>query len=119
MAVCESIAYAVRHCFQAAGLTGSVSVFGEGANSQVWSQMVADVLQRPLQIARKPEVGARGAATAAMDAVGIAYDHDAWTRPEGMIEPHGDIAVQFDAGFEHYLNTLESARALWRSAVSR
>jgi sugar (pentulose or hexulose) kinase len=59
MAVCESIAYAVRDCFQAAGLTGSVSVFGEGANSQVWGQMVADVLHRPLQIARKPEVGAR------------------------------------------------------------
>jgi sugar (pentulose or hexulose) kinase len=59
MAVCESVAYAVRHCFQAAGLTCSVSVCGEGANSQVWSQMVADVLQRPLLIARKPEVGAR------------------------------------------------------------
>jgi erythritol kinase len=119
MAVCGSVACAVRHCFQAAGLTGSVSVFGEGANSQVWGQMVADVLHRPLQIARKPEVGARGAAIAAMDAVGIAHDHDAWTRPEGMIEPRRDMAAQFDAGFEHYLKTLESARALWRSSVSR
>ncbi len=114
MAVCESVAYAVRHCFQAAGLTGSVSVCGGGANSQVWSQMVADVLQRPLKIARKPEVGARGAAIAAMDAVGIAYDHAAWTRPEGVIEPRREMAAQFDAGFAHYLNTVASARALWR-----
>lgn len=119
MAVCGSVACAVRHCFQAAGLPGSVSVSGEGANSRVWGQMVADVLHRPLQIARKPEVGARGAAIAAMDAVGIAHDHDAWTRPEGVIEPRRDMAAQFDAGFEHYLKPLESARALWRSAVSR
>jgi hypothetical protein len=54
-----------------------------------------------------------------MDAVGIAYDHDAWTRPEGVIELRRDVAAQFVAGFEHYLKTLESARALWRSAVSR
>ena len=80
---------------------------------------MADVLRRPPQIARKPEVGAHGAAIAAMDAVGIAYDHDAWTRPEGEIEVRRDMAAQFDAGFGHYLKTLESARALWRSAVSR
>ncbi|MCA3452483.1 MAG: hypothetical protein INF92_19390 [Rhodobacter sp.] len=80
---------------------------------------MADVLQRPLQIARKPEVGARGAAIAAMDAVGIACDHHAWTRPQGVIEPRRDMAAQFDAGFEHYLKTVDSARALWRSAVSR
>lgn len=115
MAVCESVAYAVRHCFQAAGLTGSVSVCGGGANSQVWSQMVADVLQRPLNIARKPEVGARGAAIAAMDAVGISYDHAVWTRPDGVIEPRREMAATFDAGFARYLRSVDSARALWRA----
>ena len=113
MAVCESVAYATRHCLEAAGLTGSVSVCGGGANSQVWSQMVADVLQRPLLIARKPEVGARGAAIAAMDVLGIAYDHGVWTRPEGLIEPRRDMATQAERGFAYYLETVTSARALW------
>ena len=116
-AVCESVAYAVRHCLQAAGLTGAVSVCGGGANSQVWSQMVADVLQRPLNIARKPEVGARGAAMAAMDAAGIAYDHAVWTRAEGVIEPRRAMAAQFDAGFAQYLRSVDSARALWRGVA--
>ena len=115
MAVCESVAYATRHCLEAAGLTGTVSVCGGGANSQVWSQMVADVLQRPLLIARKPEVGARGAALAAMDAAGLAYDHEAWTRPEGVIQPRRDMADHFERGFAKYLKTVASARALWRS----
>ena len=115
MAVCESVAYATRHCCQAAGLTGAVSVCGGGANSQVWSQMVADVLQRPLKIARKPEVGARGAAIAAMDVVGLGYDHAAWTRPEGVIEPRRDTAGHVERGFAHYLKTVASARALWHS----
>ena len=86
---------------------------GGGANSQVWSQMVADVLQRPLLIARKPEVGARGAAIAAMDVLGIAYDHGVWTKPEGLIEPRRDMATQAERGFAHYLETVTSARALW------
>ena len=118
MAVCESVAYAVRHCFQSAGLTGSVTVCGGGANSRVWSQMVADVMQRPLTIARKPEVGARGAAIAAMDAVGIAYDPATWTRPEGVIQPRREMAAHFDAGFGHYLATLAGARPLWRGVAS-
>ncbi len=114
-AVCESVAYAARHCIEAAGLTGDVSICGGGVNSQIWSQMVADVLQRPLKIARRPEVGARGAAIAAMDAAGIAYDYEAWTRPETVIEPRQEAAEHYRNGFAHYLETVESARGLWNS----
>lgn len=118
MAVCESIAYAARHCIEAAGLSGAVSVCGGGSNSQTWSQMVADVLQRPLRIARRPEVGARGAAIAAMDVAGIAYDPNTWTAPEALIEPRREAARQYEAGFARYLDTVETARGLWgRSAA--
>ncbi|TNF17917.1 MAG: carbohydrate kinase [Rhodobacteraceae bacterium] len=113
MAVCESVAYAARHCIEAAGLRGRVMVCGGGANSGTWRQMVADVLQRPLHIAPRPEVGARGAALAAMDVAGIAHDRDAWTRPEGVIEPHRARAAHYDAGFARYLDSVASARALW------
>ena len=114
MAVCESVAYAARHCIEAAGLTGRVSVCGGGSNSQTWSQMVADVLQRPLHVARRPEVGARGAALVAMQVAGIDYDLDAWTASEQVIEPRSNTAGHYAAGFARYLDTVASARALWK-----
>lgn len=113
MAVCESVALAARHCIEAAGLTGKVSVCGGGSNSRTWSQMIADALQRPLHVARKPEVGARGAAIAAMDVAGIAYDPEVWTASEEVILPRPDAAAQYQNGFSRYLDSIEHARPLW------
>jgi erythritol kinase (D-erythritol 1-phosphate-forming) len=113
MAVCEAVAFAARHCIEAAGLTGRVSVCGGGSASGTWSQMVADVLQRPLHVARRPEVGARGAAIAAMNAAGIAFDQDAWTASEEVITPHRESAARYEAGFARYLDTVAATRPLW------
>ncbi len=113
MAVCESVAFAARHCIQAAGLTGRVSVCGGGSNSQTWSQMVADVLQRPLHVARRPEVGARGAAIAAMTVAGIDFDPDEWTAFEDVITPRPGTASHYEAGFARYLDTVTAIRPLW------
>jgi len=75
--------------------------------------VLADVLQQPLKVARRPEVGARGAAMAAMISLRIDFDHDAWTRPEGEVRPSGDLADLYEEGFEHYLARVDSARDLW------
>ena len=117
-AVCESVAYAARHCIEAAGLDGRLLVCGGGANSRVWCQMIADVLQQPLHIARRPEVGARGAAMTAMDVIGLGYDREAWTCPEGIIEPRAN-ASHYQDGFADYLESVEAARGLWRSKARR
>lgn len=119
MAVCESVAYAARHCIEAAGLTGRVSVCGGGSNSQTWSQMVADVLQRPLHVARRPEVGARGAALVAMQVAGIDHNPEEWTASEAVIEPRRETAAHYEAGFAQYLDTVASARALWKRDAER
>ncbi len=113
MAVCESVAYAARHCIEAAKLTGRLMVCGGGSNSETWSQMVADVIQQPLYIAPKPEVGARGAAIAAMNVAGIGFDPDKWVAPEGVIEPQARAAQHYDEGFAGYLETVAAARTLW------
>ncbi len=112
-AVCESVAYAARHCMEAAGLTGRLFVCGGGSNSALWSQMIADVLQIPLHISPRPEVGARGAAMTAMRAQGIAFDARAWTRPEGVIAPNPAMAAHYEAGFARYRDTLAAVRPLW------
>lgn len=115
MAICESVAFAARHCIESAGLTGRLSVCGGGANSTTWTQMIADVLQLPLRVAPKPEVGARGACLAAIDVVGLDHDRATWTRSEGVIEPRADLRDHYAAGFDHYLETVETARTLWHS----
>ncbi len=118
MAVCESVAYAARHCIEAVGLDGRLSVCGGGANSRAWRQMIADVLQQPLHLARGPEVGARGVAMAAIDVVGVPYDHGRWTRSEVVTEPRAETGL-YEDGYAHYLETVEAARKLWRSPSRR
>lgn len=114
-AVCESVAYAARHCIEAAGLTGNLYVCGGGSNSALWSQMIADVLQIPLHISPRPEVGARGASMAAMRVVGIDFDAEAWTRPEGVIEPQKAMASHYERGFAFYQQMVSAAHPLWHS----
>jgi erythritol kinase len=112
-ALCESIGYAARHCLEAAGLDGEVSICGGGSESRAWRQVLADVLGSSLKISRRPEVGARGAAMAAMTAMGTDFDHAAWTRPEGYVEPRPEMAEHYEKGFSRYLTRVEAARALW------
>ncbi len=112
-AVAEGVGYAARHCLAAAGLKGELSICGGGAESPAWRQVLADVLQQPLKVARRPEVGARGAAMAAMISLGIDFDHDTWTRPEDEVQPSEDLTDLYEEGFEHYLSRVNSARDLW------
>lgn len=112
-AVCEGVAYTARNCLDAAKLEGEVAICGGGAESGAWRQVLADVLQKPLRIARRPEVGARGAAMAALVASDQSFDREEWTRPEGYVEPRQEMADLYDEGFAAYLSRLESARELW------
>ncbi|HEU0114055.1 MAG TPA: FGGY-family carbohydrate kinase, partial [Thermomicrobiales bacterium] len=115
-AVCEGTAYAARHCLEAAGLAANGQVFlsGGGIRSEGWRRILADVLQRPLLLARQPEVGARGAAMMALAAIGAAYDRAAWTRPDGVVEPDRALAGLYDAGYAFYRDRLAAAVGHWR-----
>lgn len=114
--VCESIAFAARDCFEATELGDRLLVCGGGARSRPWLQIFADVLQRPLHVARTPEVGARGAVLAALSATGRSVNEAAWTRVEDVVEPDPDRADTYDDGFDRYLRHREAARPLWRTA---
>lgn len=114
-AVCEGIAYAVRHCLESAGLATDARMVlaGGGVRSAEWRQILADVLQRPLLLARQPEAGARGAAMAALLGGGCDLDIEVWTRPEGEIAPRGELAGLYDEGMGFYRGRLEAARGAW------
>jgi erythritol kinase (D-erythritol 1-phosphate-forming) len=114
-AVCEGIAYTVRHCLESAGLGAQAQVFlsGGGVRSTEWQQILANVLQRPLALARQPEAGARGAAMAALIAASCHFDSEDWTRPDATIEPRSDLAELYDEGFRFYRDRLDTARGRW------
>lgn len=107
-AFCEGLAFAARHCFDAAGLTGALAVCGGGAASRPWLQIFADVMDRPLRVARGPEVGALGAALAAGRRLGLGLDEAAWTRSTDWVEP--TAGGTYDEAYDRYRNDVRALR---------
>jgi sugar (pentulose or hexulose) kinase len=114
-ATCEGIAYAARHCLEAAGLTGELAVCGGGTKSEAWLRLFADVIGRPLRVAAG-EVGARGAVLAAADRLGVGLDGAVWTAPSGDCAPDPARAAFYADGYAAYLGRVAHARERWRSA---
>jgi erythritol kinase (D-erythritol 1-phosphate-forming) len=109
-AVAEGIAYAARHCLTTARLAGELVVCGGGASSRPWLQIFADVLGRPLRALSGDEVGARGAALAARQALGA----PGWPAPVGVVVEPGPDAARYADGYERYLRAVSHARDWWR-----
>ncbi|MEW1864115.1 FGGY-family carbohydrate kinase [Streptomyces sp. NPDC088194] len=116
-AMCEAIAFAARHCLEAAGLTGRLAVCGGGARNPAWLRLFADVLGRPLRVARGPEPGARGAVLAGVaahgDTLGRQLDVARWTAPEAVIDPDPAGVAYYEHAYADYLFRVESARNRW------
>jgi sugar (pentulose or hexulose) kinase len=70
-AVYEGVALSIRDCFDALeGRFEEVVLCGGGGRSVLWTQMIADVLQRRVVVPAGTEFGARGAALLAATAIG-------------------------------------------------
>lgn len=115
-AMCEGIAFAARDCFASTPLTGRLLVCGGGARSRSWLRIFADVLQRPIHVARTPEVGARGAVLSALATLDRPTDVATWTQPEATVEPDPGMADHYGEAFARYREHRQAARQLWRAA---
>lgn len=86
-------------------LRPSIPMMGGGANSAVWVQLVADVLQRPLEVLEQPTLGgARGAAICA-------------TRVSGWYDRLDEAAVAMAA--PHRSVTPDPAQKAWADGQYR
>lgn len=105
-----------------AGLTGELAVCGGGARSLAWLRVFADVLGRPLRVARGPEPGARGAVLAAVAAQGAEFgpglDTAAWTAPDTVVDPDPAGVEFYEQAYADYLLRVESARERWRGPTA-
>ncbi|TQN33478.1 xylulokinase/erythritol kinase [Haloactinospora alba] len=114
-AVCESIAYAARHCLETAGLTGRLAACGGGSRSRAWMQVFADVLGRPVVLPSDDAMGVRGATAAAWRALGDPVDTSRWLGQGTRVNPRPHLRDQYEEGYARYRAQLDSARALWSS----
>ena len=110
-AVYEATACGTRHILEDAAAHGlrveRIFLGGGGAKSAVWLQIHADILQKPVHLARETEACALGSALAAAVAAGIYPDFDAAARAmvaiERVVEPNPANAGVYDDLFRRYV----------------
>ncbi len=112
-AVLEGVAFGLRDSFElmrSAGLGDirQVRVSGGGAKSELWRQILADVLNTELVTVNTSEGAAYGAALLA--AVGVGRFEDvpsacrAWVGVTGSTQPQADVVAVYENGYALYRN---------------
>jgi xylulokinase len=119
-AVYEGTACSIRHAMSvlpAAGVDAvPLAVVGGGTRSAVWTQILADVLQRPLRIVEGAD-SAAGAALLALFGLGLADDLAALAAGRARrglwVAPEPERAACYDELFSTYVAAQESLGALY------
>ncbi|MFF3374035.1 FGGY-family carbohydrate kinase [Streptomyces sp. NPDC002680] len=97
-------------------VTGAARLTGGAAHSEVWSQMFADALRRPVVVTDVRESAARGAALLAATAVGLlddVTDPRAGATVLRRHEPRPDRVAVLDEAYEVYREALEALGPVW------
>jgi erythritol kinase len=116
-AVLEGVALSIRHCHQFLPTSKCpLAVAGGGARSELWCQIVADVLARDVVQLEGTEPGTRGAALLAAADPGSGRSLEsvqaAWVHPGRTFSPGADAAT-YDTLFDVYLATVEAQTPTW------
>ena len=112
-AVMEGVAFAIRQCGEVVGRVGSdrVLITGGITQSQVWTQILADVLGTSLQIRELKDASCVGAAAIAAKALGITEDTNSLvSQIAGKItikQPDPRAAASYADVFPHYARWAE------------
>jgi xylulokinase len=121
-ALLEAYAYALRHHVEVLRELGHrptrfVASDG-GARSRIWMQIVADVLQAPVQLLDGHPGSCLGAAWAAAIGIGAASSWngiDAFVTPGPLLTPQTETAAAHDAGYARYRELYARLAPLWHA----
>lgn len=116
----EATALGTRHILEDAAQFGfeteRIFAGGGGAKSQLWLQIHADVLERPIYVPAETEACALGAAITAAVHAGAFPDLDAaaaaMARIDHAVEPQRQCADLYDELFARYLRAYDGWRSL-------
>jgi len=111
-AIYEATALGTRHILEDAASHGlsveRIFLGGGGARSPLWLQIHADVLKKPVHLAKDSESCALGSAMAAALAAGVYADFSEAARAmvaiETLVEPNPATAVLYDELFKRYVD---------------
>ena len=118
-AIYEATACGTRHILEDASAHGlkveRIFLGGGGAKSALWLQIHADILKKPVRLARESEACALGSAMAAAVAAGIYPDFDqaasAMVAIERLVEPNPANAAVYDDLFMKYVELYRQLNA--------
>lgn len=95
----------------------SIQLSGGAANSDVWVQIFADVIQIPIDVIEDKELGAQGAAIAAGIAVGIYKDYDEGIKKTVKITktvyPRKEYKQIYEKKYQTYRRVIEGLSGVW------
>jgi xylulokinase len=118
--VYEGLAFVIRECLNAATdrLPSEIRVCGGGARSDLWCQIIADVVGAPIVRTDDSEVGARGAFLFALVATGAASSiQDAIRQhvaPAKTFFPSPDLHQLYSERFDLFLQQRDLSLPQWR-----
>ncbi len=117
-AVMEGAAFSLRDCYvsECGHLPkGTVQLTGGGAKNALWCQIIADVMQTPIQVSEASDHGLWGAAClgAAANGKGVASTLADRSATTIVFNPNTANATAYDAAFATYKTLSNAAQALW------
>ena len=96
----------------------SIRLSGGAANSDVWVQIFADVLQIPVDVIEDKEIGAQGAAIAAGIAAGIYKDYktaiERTVKISKTIMPRQEYKEIYEEKYEIYREVIKGLSPVWK-----
>ena len=121
-AVYEGIVFShythVRKLLKNREIPSSVRLSGGAANSDVWVQIFADVLQIPIDVIEDKELGAQGAAMAAGIAAGVYPDYPtAISRTVTItktVQPRKEYAQIYQEKYQRYRAVIDGLASAWK-----
>lgn len=114
-AVLEGVSFEMRDILDAQSKAGidvrTIRLVGGAAKSPMWSQMLADIFQRPIEVLRTSEAGCLGAAMYAGVAAGLygscAEAAERAVAVTGRYEPDPETKGAYDEAFQRYLDVYD------------
>jgi xylulokinase len=96
---------------------GAINIVGGGASSDVWCQIFADVLERPVRQVKDPiQANVRGAAFIASVGMGFISFHDipGYTEYRATYVPRLETRSVYDAHFLEFVNIYKRNKGIFR-----
>ena len=123
LAVMEGVAFALRDCVEVARLSGipvnSTRICGGGAKSPLWRQIIADVLNVPVQTPKTQEGPAYGGAMLAMVACGEYKDTQAAVNKlvtvTQTVEPDCAAAAGYDKRYKIFTALYPALKNIYKN----